>query len=235
MPSSPSRESTDALIARLARQAPAVQRIPPLRRALAYSGLTWLGTAAVFLALGPWWPSALVVVLERVEALLLCTGLAALGAGALLHGLAAAVPGREPAARLGSAAALAGGALIGCAALGGDFAPASARYQAYTLTWDAACFAFSVVGALPVAGVSLALSRQACALRPNATALGLALGSTALGAVLLQALCAEGSARHTVASHVLAPALAVPVLALVLLGALRRSRAGVPAQPDGQF
>jgi hypothetical protein len=219
------------LIRQLAREVGPLHRVPPLRAAMAQSLLAWAATAVAGFSLAVLlgrWPRALTVVWGHPESALVLLGLAAVGGGALLYGLAATVPGRESGARLGFAVAAVGSVATLGAGLHGPFAPPGAGYRVHPLPWDLVCIGYVSLFALPTAAVALRLCLQRTPMRPFQTALAIALGSSSLGAVLIHALCGEGSQRHTLASHVLATVIAVPAIGLILLAALSRGTTRAP-------
>jgi hypothetical protein len=213
-------QSSEELIRTLVRDTTPVRPVPALRTSLAASLLTWTATAVAFSALAGAWPHAFTLVTTRGESALVLLGLAGAGAGALLYALAAAVPGRERAARVGGGISASGLAILLVVPLVGHFASALELQPAYSLRRDLVCMAGASLVGLPTAIVAGYLCLRAAALRRHATLWTVGLGGAALGAVLIQVLCGEGSLRHTLGSHVLAPGLLVPVLAA---SALRRS------------
>jgi len=198
-----------------------VRPIPPLRSAFAAAVALGLVALAAHWLLGSpaLRPGGSAV--SSLPYLVTLAGLVLVAVGALGAALAAAVPGREAATRLGARAATSGvvravaGGLWGIAT--GDGLAAGER-----ITDCLSCMgrAFTL-GVAPVL-LACAFIVYAAVRRPGAgTALALA-GGVALGAAAVHATCPIDSPMHWLLAHTLAPVAAVLVLTAPLAALLAR-------------
>lgn len=219
-------ETAEEQIRELARDLAPVRPIPPLSVAL--GAALALGLAAVpahWLLGGPGLrPGGAVV--WSVPYLATLAGLVAGAVGALGAALAASVPGREVAARLGTRGAVLGLALAVIAGLWG--VAAGEALAGESILECLSCIGrAALLGAAPVL-LALAFIVYAAVRRPGSgTALALA-GGVALGAAAVHVTCSSDSPLHWLLAHTLAPAMAVLVLTAPMAALLgRRTRRGI--------
>lgn len=212
-------------IRELARDLAPVRPIPPLRAALAAAvALALVSLAAHWLLGGPGLrPGGTAV--SSLPYLATLAGLALVAFGALGGALAAAVPGREAAARLGARVAVTG---VLVAVVGGiwGIVVGGGMAAGERITDCLSCIGRALtLGAAPVL-LACSFIVYAAVRRPGpGTALALA-GGVALGAVAVHATCPSDSPLHWLLAHTLAPVMAVLVLtapvAAILARRLRR-------------
>ncbi|TMA33585.1 MAG: DUF1109 domain-containing protein [Deltaproteobacteria bacterium] len=191
--------STEAIVARLARDLAPVRPIAPLhRQAIAIAG-AWAASAAVaagWIGLHP-----LVALARGAISASLLVALAVIGAAGLVLGLACRVPGRE---RLALAAAIgAGFGAIALAAVG--FSLPGPIADTATVVQGEACSERSLVLAIPSALLAASLGLRGAPWRPRIAGIGLAVGAAALGGLLVHASCPSPSPAHWLTSHALLP------------------------------
>lgn len=216
-----SERRTESLLNELPRDLEPVKPIPRLRTlvlvalaafalALAADGL--LGHPLPVLADGVAWadPGFLAVL----------AGLLLTSAGAIVAALAAAVPGREQAARAGSGAAAAGFAVAAVAAVWGVLQSGGEAGGGLFPGVQCASRA-SLLGVVP-AIVLCAFLALACERRPLLGAGAAAVGALALGAAAVHASCVQGDALHVLLGHWLTPLAVALVLAAPLSLVVRR-------------
>lgn len=217
-----STRSMEEQIREIARNLTPVRPIPRLRSVAAAAVALWLAViAAHWIFADPHWGQRLDAGLAEPSFLAVLAGLVLTAAGGIVAALAAAVPGREPAARVGRGAALLGLAL---AAVGGAWAVASSGV-ADAISQLASCVhclgRCMGLGILPVLLVCGFLA-YAPARRPRAGSALAVAGGVALGAVAMHATCPSEGALHMLVGHSLAPLFAVLVLAYPLAALVRR-------------
>jgi len=216
-----SARSAEEQIRDLTRDLAPVRPIPPLRAALgAAVALGLVALAAHWLLGGPGLrPGGSAV--SSLPYLTTLAGLALVALGALGAAFAAAVPGREAAARLGALVAGAGVVLAVAGGLWGLIAGAGLAGGVHIIGCLSCIGRALTLGAAPVL-LACAFIVYAAVRRPGAgTALALA-GGVALGAAAVHASCPSDSPLHWLLAHALAPVVAVLVLTAPLTALLAR-------------
>lgn len=200
-----------------------VRPIAPLRRVVALAIVTWAAAIAARSALGGQLPCVGVDCSWRdpvFSGLLL--GLSFAAVGGLVAALAHAVPGREHLAAIGAIALLGGVALAltsGALALWLGAAP-----QRAPLAAAAGCSARAVALGIVPAVLACGFAARAFERRPGRGAALACLGGVALGAVAVQLTCGGGDPRHLLVGHALAPIGAALLLAVPCAALLSRAR-----------
>jgi hypothetical protein len=205
-----------------ARDLSAVHPIPPLRAAAAaVIALGLVAVAAEWLLGGPGLRECGAGVWTDPTYLAALVGLAFVAGGATTAALAAAVPGRDGASRLGTGVAVlglvvaVGGGLVGLVRSPGLHASGE-------LFECLSCIRRSAILGLAPTLVACGFIAYAAMRRPGTlSALALA-GGVALGAAAVHASCPNDDAIHRLVAHTLAPILAAVVLAAPLAALLRR-------------
>jgi hypothetical protein len=214
--------STEDLVQQLARDLPPVKPIARLRVAVsAVVGLWFAAVVVTVLAAGElprvgeadFWSNPVTV------AILL--GLATAAGGAVVAGLASAIPGRESLVRAGQIEALVAAVwLVGWglwAAVGSAHEP-----LASLLVGSGICLGHGFAFAIPAAlAACIYLSRGAPQHRKIASA-GVAAGAAGLGALAVHTLCDVAGGFHVLLGHCLTPILAALLFAVPLAGLTRR-------------
>lgn len=212
-------QPSEALVESLARDLTPVSRIPRLRTVAGLGLLAWLAAAALhaFLTTRPQ--------LGELSPLrvLVFAGLALAAAGGLTAALAAAVPGRETAMRLGRGVLLGGALLAGATAAIALWEDSGTGAVSRLPLWTSfACIVRStLVGTVPGAVVGLFAAR-AFALRPALAGCLVALAAVSLGALAVHASCLATDPLHVLAGHALGPVAITLALALPLSWRLAR-------------
>ncbi len=207
-------------IRELAQGLAPVRPIPPLGAALAAALALGLAALAAHWLLGgpglrPGGP-----VVSSLPYLTTLAGLVLVAFGALGAALAASVPGREAAARLGGRIAASGAVSAVAGGLWGIVAGDALAGERITDCLSCIGRALSL-GAAP-ALLTCAFLVYAMVRRPGpGTALALA-GGVALGAAAVHATCPSDSPMHWLLAHTLAPVAAVVVLTAPLAALLAR-------------
>ncbi len=214
--------STEDLVQQLARDLPPVKPIARLRVAVsAVVGLWFAAAVAMVLMTGElplvgtaaFWSSPVTV------AILL--GLAAVAAGAVVAGLASAIPGREPLARTGQLGAVVAAVwLIGCglwSAVGSQPGPLSSL-----LAGSASCLGHAFALAIPAALVACVYLSRGAPQHRKIAAGGVAAGAAGLGALAVHTICSVAGGFHVLLGHCLTPIIAALLFALPLAGLSRR-------------
>jgi hypothetical protein len=216
-----SLRTAEEQIRELAQDLAPVRPIPPLRVALgAALALGLVALAAHWLLGGPGLrPGGSAV--SSLAYLGTLAGLVLVTVGALAAAFAAAVPGREAAARLGARVATAGVALAAAAGLWG-IVSGEGLAAGERITDCLSCIGRALtLGAAPVL-LAFAFIVYAAVRRPGAgTALALA-GGVALGAAAVHATCPSDSPMHWLLAHTLAPVVSVLMLTAPLTALLAR-------------
>ncbi len=208
-------------IRELARGLAPVRPIPPLRSALAAAvALGLVALAAQWLLGGPGLRAGGAVA-SSLPYLATLAGLALVAFGAIGAALAAAVPGREVAARLGARVAAFGLVLAIAGGIWG-IAHGDAPAAGENLSAWLSCIGRAVtLGAAPTL-LACAFIVYAAVRRPGlGTALAIT-GGVALGAAAVHATCQSDSPLHWIVAHTLAPIAAVIVLTAPLAARLAR-------------
>jgi len=213
-------DTTEQLVARLARDLRPVRPVAALRRELAGVAAVVLAVvAAVVLAMGLR-PNGLGVAPGEPPFAAIALGLAAAGFGAVLGALALARPGRETAA---SSAALAGAtALALCAGVAAATLEAGPHARIWGGLGEVPCVLFALVLALPVALLVTYRAGRSAVLHRGRTAFLAGTGAMALGTLAAHLTCRTPGAWHAVFTHSVAPLIGGLVLALPLYALLRR-------------
>lgn len=214
--------STEHVIRELSERLQPTRRIPRLRTAAWGVALLWMLAAAVALAVRGLRPDLLALLQPASAFTAILLGLALVAVGGVVAALAASVPGREWAGRLGLGLGLLG--VLLAAGVGGLLVvrEAGAEVPACPFENDLACFSVACLIALPPAlGVLTFISRGA-PVRPLLAVLTAGTGAVALGALLVHMSCPETSPRHVILSHTLAPMLGGLLLTLPFRAVLRR-------------
>lgn len=214
-----STRSAEEQIRELAQDLAPVRPIPPLRGALtAAVALGLVALAAHRLLGGPDLRHAGSAVWS-LPYLGTLAGLSLMALGALGAALAASVPGREAAARLGTRVAVAGVLL---AVAGGLWGLAGGVAGGASFADCLSCAGRAVaLGAAPVL-LACAFAVYAAVRRSGPrTALAVA-GGVALGAAAVHVTCPSDSPLHWLLAHTLAPVMAVGVLTAPVAALLAR-------------
>ncbi len=221
MVSDPSPEAD--LIRALANDLEPVRPIPPLRVMVAIVVGVWaLAAVAGVVALGVA-PDFFDMLLHDVGTALVFSGLGLTGLGGLVAVLAAGVPGRETAVKVGFTAAA-----LGMAAAAGTgtllLLQSPLLEPPVSATHHLACLARAAMVAVVPALSIMWFAGRAAPHRPLVLVLAAGASMAALGAVTAQASCYLDDVRHLMIGHIAAPVLLAVVLSLPLLVALRRFR-----------
>ena len=215
------------LIRELARDLRPVRPVPRLQTALVGLLVGWAVVAALGILLGGLRPDWHALLRSPFGSGGILVGLTVTGVCGSAAALAMSVPGRERAARVALAGALAG--LAWAAGAGTHLFLASPVLDGpWDRLADLHCLGVAVaVGLLPALGLA-ALAGRAAPFRPLGLALAAAAACTALGAVAAQASCPYEDVRHLMLGHLLAPGVGA---LLLLRAAPRRPAAGGCPRP----
>jgi len=200
-----------------------VRPIPPLRRVLPLVFATWGAAIAARWALGgP--PPCVGIDCSWRDPLSwgLFAGLVLTAAGGLVAALAHAVPGRARLAAVGASALLVGLALA--LASSGLALLLEAAPLPTPLAAAAGCGAHAALLGFVPAALVCGFAARAFEHRPGRSAVMACLGGVALGAIAVQLSCGAGDPRHLLLGHALAPIGAALLLALPSAAMLRRAR-----------
>jgi hypothetical protein len=216
--------SSEDRIRELVRDLRPVRAIPPLRAVAAAALAVFLLIVAAGWLLGglqlrprtdPAWSSP-----SYLAALF---GLGLVAFGAIGAALASAVPGREPALRLGVRLAALGVITAVSGGLAG-LARGDLRFGGEELAACVTCMSHALQLGLASSLLASGFIAYAAMRRPSLGAALALTGGVALGAAAVHTTCPSDSALHQLIAHSLAPLVAAALLTLPLAALLRRWR-----------